>query len=457
MASDLLTALTSTNQSQPPNSPFVWSGNGKKVSAAEAGRYRQLQEALLARNRNVAQNPWEGISQLSGALAAALWGNQASEAEEAGRAGIADALASGDWQSVIANDFAGEGERAIASTMWQRDHDQSLYERGRADKLSDWNLEQNSPHKLATLEAVMLENEARRRGLDAPPDPFAGTKVVNDQLVGMGEDGPMVIGDYRDAPATRDPAREQQIARLMETGVERNTAIGIVDGRYARDRHPVTGELQVVDMATGQPIYGGPTASTLPVPQQTEAPSGQSVMDPAVAAQFGTQFPAASQSFGLEGAATGLINTVGDAVGLGAPYPEVQQTQADFGVLRESLLNDIASAYGRQPPSWLLQEIRNLTPAAGNPFEGVGTAQSKLNAIGRHLTNELQLTEQALQRQLSPQNRQELEAKAAGLQAAIARVQGGIDAFGSQSKPAGEVDQDGWTTFPNGVRVRELP
>lgn len=55
-----------------------------------------------------------------------------------------------------------------------------------------------------------------------------------------------------------DSAREGQIARIMEMGVDRNTAIGIADGVYRADRHPVTGELQVVDMSTGQAIYGGP-------------------------------------------------------------------------------------------------------------------------------------------------------------------------------------------------------
>lgn len=173
---------------------------------------------------------------------------------------------------------------------------------------------------------------------------------------------------------------------------------------------------------------------------------------------FGPQYPAADQAFGIGGAATGAVNTVFDAIGAGAPYPDVQQTQADFNVLRESLLNDIASAYNRQPPSWLLQEIRDLTPEAGSPFQGAGAAQTKLNAIGRHLTNELQLTEQALQRQLSPQNRQELEARAQGLQAGIARVQSAINAFGRQQpQPSqGETGADGWTTLPNGVRIREV-
>jgi hypothetical protein len=137
--------------------------------------------------------------------------------------------------------------------------------------------------------------------------------------------------------------------------------------------------LQIVDMATQRPLYGrgamqGGNSPTLAAP---DAPMSE-------ADQFGRQFPASNEAFGVEGALASGINRVTDAIGVGPVYPDIQQTQADFGVLRESLLNDIASAYNRQPPSWLLQEIRGLTPSAGSPFEGPGGAQSKLNAIGRH-------------------------------------------------------------------------
>ena len=118
-------------------------------------------------------------------------------------------------------------------------------------------------------------------------------------------------------------------------------------------------------------------------------------------------------------------------MGAGAPYPEVQQTQSDFAVLRESLLNDIGSAYNRQPPSWLLQNIQALTPRAGNVFEGAGTAQSKLTAIGRQLTDELRVAEETLRGELSPANRQEVETRVIGLRAAIGRVTDALQSFDS--------------------------
>lgn len=262
--------------------------------------------------------------------------------------------------------------------------------------------------------------------------------------------------------STDDSAAVQRIDRmtenLMATGdfidpqEAQNIAVGIVDGRLKADRHPITGELQVVDMATGRPVYGrGMQGQAEPSPMLPPPETPKTGAD-----QFGQQFPASNEAFGVPGALAGGINRVTDAIGVGPAYPDIQQTQADFGVLRESLLNDIASAYGRQPPSWLLKEIRDLTPAAGSPFEGASGAQSKMNAIGRHLTSELAATEQALQRELSPQNRQELEARRAGLQMGIGRVTSALQSFGEQkaSPDASQIGEGRTATNPQtGQRI----
>lgn len=294
----------------------------------------------------------------------------------------------------------------------------------------------NDPMRALQLEKAQLELEALRNPKPAaPPDAFQ-TLNLRAQAAGLQPGTPeyqqFMAGGGR---SQEDSAAEQRIARmtenLMGTGdfvdpqEARNIAVGIVDGRLKADRHPVTGELQVVDMATGRPTYGG-TAQQQPAPSPLTQPG---LMSPNPQ-QFGEQYPNANAAFGVEGAARNAVNTVLDAAGIGAPYQDTQAAQADFGVLRESLLNDMATSYGRQPPSWLLKEIRDLTPAAGSVFQGAGGAQSQLNALGRHLNNELAITQRALQRQLSPTNRQEYEARQAGLEAAIGRVSGAIDAFG---------------------------
>ncbi|WP_417578603.1 hypothetical protein [Pelagibacterium sp.] len=246
-------------------------------------------------------------------------------------------------------------------------------------------------------------------------------------------------------------AAEAQIGRLsqqfIDTGLTadpseaRNLAIGIVDNRYTVSRHPVTGDALVLDVATGEPVSraggtttpagGGTFDGAFNAVGDATDPTLDAIMrdEENSESPFGTRFSNSPEAFGVGGALTGGINTVFDAVGAGAPYPEVQQTQSDFDVLRETLLNDIASAYPRQPPSWLLQNIQALTPRAGNVFEGAGTAQSKLTALGRSLTDELSTAEETLRGELSPTNRQETETRVIGLRAAIGRVTDALQSF----------------------------
>lgn len=239
-----------------------------------------------------------------------------------------------------------------------------------------------------------------------------------------------------------ESARAQQIERLaanlFRTGAAaseqdaRDRAEAIVDGRFTTSRDPLTGELQIVDMGrfgvsgSGSPAVFGRGAEGAPVPQ----PMPQS--SPA----FGTPFEAGSRAFGVEGAAIGALNRVADTLGLAPIDQQVQQTQADFSLLGENLLNDVSQAYSRQPPSWLLKEIRELMPRAGSPFEGAGAARSKLRTLGRHFENERAAAEAALQRRLSPEMRQATEQRLMGLDYALARLNAALDSMeGGQRQP----------------------
>lgn len=215
-------------------------------------------------------------------------------------------------------------------------------------------------------------------------------------------------------------AAEEQIARMESIGIPRDVAIRIADGVYAVSRDPTTEEVQVIDKSSGDVIF---TASQ----QRQQARQAAQQQAPAQVQQgglsFGDQYPAAQDAFGVEGATKGLINTVGDAAGFGTAYPDVQQAQSDFGVLREKLINDIAAGYARQPPSWLLKNIQGLTPEAGRVFEGPEQAQAKLNAIARDLQGELDTANRSLvSRSLSPTTREKLESRVTSLNSAMNRI-----------------------------------
>ena len=224
-------------------------------------------------------------------------------------------------------------------------------------------------------------------------------------------------------------AAVQQIGRLEALGIPNDVATKITDGVYKVDRDPITREIQVVDISNGQLVWGG--AQTEPTP----------TTEPTTAAPQLTFGGDASDAFGVEGWSKGVANTVADVAGFDAPFKGVQDTQSDFGVLREQMLNDMASAYDRQPPSWLLEEIRELTPAAGSLREGAGGAQSKMRALKRHFESELAIAERGLSRRMSPDQRQNAEVKVSGLRAAIGRVDAALGRFstGQQQKTSSGV------------------
>lgn len=121
-----------------------------------------------------------------------------------------------------------------------------------------------------------------------------------------------------------------------------------------------------------------------------------------------------------------------DFVGMGVPFEGVKETQSDFAVLRENLVNDITQGYGQRVPSWLMQNIQNLTPKTG-AFSGPEDAQSKLGALERSFQQELTTIRQQLGGPISPQQRQVLTNREAALNAAIGKVTGALGRFGADN------------------------
>jgi hypothetical protein len=221
-------------------------------------------------------------------------------------------------------------------------------------------------------------------------------------------------------------ATERDIALLGELGIPRDEAIRITQ-LYVVSRDPVTGEQVLINKATGQAVGGLPQQS---MGQPATAPAPTATTD-----EFGQPFPDATSAFGVGGAARNVANIAGDVTGLGTPFPETQRAMADFQVLQETLINDIASAYDRQPPSWLLQNIRGLTPEAGSVFTGPDAAVAKLDALGRNLQAELANTENQLNERLSPADREVLRKRRVGLNAGLQRIRSARNSLVPQAKP----------------------
>jgi hypothetical protein len=245
-----------------------------------------------------------------------------------------------------------------------------------------------------------------------------------------------------------DSAKDQEIRRTQQAwGVDYATAQGIADGVLKVSQDPTTREIMVTNLATGE-TYAPSVSQGMPTGQPSVAPQAptQTPAQPSAAPQsltFGDAFQGADTAFGLEGVGRGALNTIADVAGLPVPFPESQQTRQDFEVLGESLVNDFASAYGRQPPSWLLQNIAALVPKAGSPFEGPQRAQTKLTSIARDMLSRRDAAVAQLARRLTPAERQEALALIAGIDATLARVDSAMKGFQGDGGQGGNKTSSG--------------
>lgn len=226
-------------------------------------------------------------------------------------------------------------------------------------------------------------------------------------------------------------AKEQQIARIMESGnVPREVAVKIVDGVIVVSRDPTTGEAVLLDksaMGADEQNFGVNPPSEITT---TELPP-QTTPEDASGAN-------ADDAFGAEGFVKGAVNNFADALGQNVPYPQVEQNQAAFDVLRETLTSDIASTYRRQPPLALLKQIQDLLPQAGKVWKGASNARTKLSAIEDSLEVEMRVINDALSRPMSSSDREDYLGRRGGIEAALGRIGTANKSFGtSQSNVTG--------------------
>jgi hypothetical protein len=215
-------------------------------------------------------------------------------------------------------------------------------------------------------------------------------------------------------------ADEQAIARIMSvpnpaTGqpFTREEAIVLIDLTQV-SRDPVTGEAQIVNIA-GLPGSGAAAADA-------ETATPPPVQPPPVMPDFNVSNDAARAAFGVRGAAAGLANAVTDTLGLGNAFPEVSQAQREFSVAAERILADMAGAWERQPPSWVLRAQDALIPRPGSIFTGPDTAREMLSAIRADAEKELRDVQTALAGSISPTTRAQLELQQRALSSGISQM-----------------------------------
>jgi len=212
-------------------------------------------------------------------------------------------------------------------------------------------------------------------------------------------------------PGKDAPSSEAQIQRIMSTGVDRETAIGIADGVIVADRDPLTREVSLLNKATGE-RYSAP-AQAAAAPQSAPEPDALS---------FGMEIPSGGDAaFGLKGLGANIANTLTDAVGFGEVMPEAAEHTRFFKNIEEDLLVGLSQAYGRQPAQALMERIRSLIPQAGT-LEGADRARGELEQLERRFARDLALTERQMERRMAPDSRAEAEQRLAGINSTLSII-----------------------------------
>ena len=143
-------------------------------------------------------------------------------------------------------------------------------------------------------------------------------------------------------------------------------ARGIHTGRFKADRHPTTGELQVVDMSSGQVMYrSGQQPGEAPPPPENASSMPRDV-----------DFSGAT---GTEGFMSAIANTAAEILGQGLVAPENERAMNALQNLQNQTMISLADAVAGKPSNFLLQEFQKLTVTPGSPFQCPGRSRDRLS------------------------------------------------------------------------------
>jgi hypothetical protein len=186
---------------------------------------------------------------------------------------------------------------------------------------------------------------------------------------------------------------EKQINRLMETGIDRTTAIAIRDGRLKISRNPVTQRAELIDMATGG-IVG----------QATEALAQEVGAEETPADDTFKRLPV-SQAGGLVGWGANIANIVTDALGAGQQFPEIGEAQTAMRDLSKRTVLVLDANFAGKPTNFTREIVDQLTVKPAEITQGSAQSYQKTVKMINALEEAVSSVKAALENptQYSPQ------------------------------------------------------
>lgn len=299
------------------------------------------------------------------------------------------------YQQLVSGGVEGltDTQRALLASMTPEQGAQMLMaqtmRQGAAENPNYINIEVSPGGRIVTLDSNDPAQNAEARKLFA-----AGGKQV-----GLG--------------AGRDSSKEEAIARLTSQGVDKTTAVGIVDGRLQVSRDD-TGRAIILDVATGKPWQGPypdnrPAGGVMPLapsgppqvdPLQPTAPTGAPTaprppVPPAAAGRTpGLPTPSIdpnvnpSAATGVGGTVSNYVNSITDWLGGRAYDPKNMEATTALDSLATRTRVMLQDAVPGKPTNYALELMDPYIVDANEIGSGPEKAMSKFKQTAKVLTTE---------------------------------------------------------------------
>lgn len=191
-------------------------------------------------------------------------------------------------------------------------------------------------------------------------------------------------------------ARDDKVQMLVDAGVPLNTAKGIVGGRYATSRDPVTGAAQILDKSTGKPVDA----------TQEEAEAAEQVSQQTTLWEM-----AGDDVTGFMPALQETAQGITGQMGVDVASDELLENRQTFRSAKNELIRSLSIN-----PKFPVKEIErinrevNIEPGA---FTDERTLRARMKSVDRYLRNRLENERQAAENDELPAKTREAAAQAA--------------------------------------------
>jgi hypothetical protein len=213
--------------------------------------------------------------------------------------------------------------------------------------------------KAGTLDAKSAASQMFQ--LAAEERQFARQKELIDYKAGMTE--------------TKVSAKEQAISRLTESGMSREVAVGIVDGRFYVDRDPVTKRVKIVDLS-GRMVLTPDAKISDTISSEAEQPKKGLFSDLDLTASVG----------GL-GFLTDIANTVVDAVSMRPYNKEALEGSEALAKLSNDTVLMLDADFAGKPTNFTRELLRERTVLPSQIGTGQGRALAKARLMRDSIKN----------------------------------------------------------------------